>query len=185
MDPRQRMLQLLKTRGSKVLKPAMKFMGAPFMIADSVLQAQPDFERNAYSRSTVDPKHRFDYRDPDEDDSYDMIAEHAMQRQAKLSEIARLVRNRGGTTKEIQSIWKNPNVSKAFELGKNPGDLLRGAGRYIPKQNGAIADPSLPKYNNARMRVNPGYNATGEIPNYSNQQKIMNWLAEHGLTDTR
>ena len=189
MEPRQNILQLLSQSAGKAVKPAMKFFGGPFMLLDEVTKAQPSFEKTAYSRFMIDPKNRFNYRDPDEDESYDMIAEAAMERRAKLTEIATLVRQRGGTAEQIQAVWKDPDILKDFEVGKNPGDLLRGAGRYIPKQNGNIAKPRLPKYNNVQMKLSPGYNYNRTLPapfeQNSPDQMLINLLANMGLTDTR
>lgn len=81
---------------------------------------------------------------PGYDDSYDEIAEAAEARQKYLAEMAQFVRSQGGGARDVRSAW---NAYRG-KMPVNPADLLRGAGRDIPRQGGIV-------FSDRQYRVRP------------------------------
>jgi hypothetical protein len=181
MDPQQTALGLLSAQ--KIYGNALRFVGTPLGVLMDVADSQPSYQQAAYSRADVPPQYRFQYRPPDTDESYDMIAKAAMERRAKLDQIAKEVRARGHGPEVVQQAWKSPALAKMFNVGGNPNDLLRGAGRMTPKAGG-IQYPGLKEYGYAPMRVTPGYGATNAIPTKSRGQQLLEWLRDNGIIET-
>lgn len=181
MDPQQRALGLLAAQ--KIYSKALRFAGTPLGVLQSVTDEQPSFRQTAYSRADVPPQYRFQYRPPDSDESYDMIAKVAMERRAKLDQIAKETRARGYGPEVVEQAWKSPALGKMFGVPGNPNDLLRGAGRITPKAGG-VQYPGLKEYNYAPMRVTPGYRATNVIPTKSRGQQLLDWLRNNGIVET-
>lgn len=185
MDPRERLLGLLSAQNiRKAFTPIRKFVGAPLGVLDAVSEMQPSFMNAAYSRAMIPPQQRFNYRNPDADESYDMIAEVAQNRRAAMMQIAKAIRDTGGSSADVAAAWRDPSIMGRLNQSQpNPGDLLRGAGRITPKA-GMIQNPALPKYNNAPMSVTPGYAATNRIPTTGRAQQMLDFLRNQGLIET-
>jgi hypothetical protein len=76
-----------------------------------------------------------EYREYDQDVSYEMLGEMAQQRQQLFAAMAKKVRDAGGSNADVHAAFK---ILRKDPKLPNPGDYIRGAGITTPKMGAAI-----------------------------------------------
>ena len=141
-----RLLELLIGKHSKLAKQGLNVynkasVGTPRLLFDLLTARTPSDKAIEGGRYDMIPSAR---PLPGYDDSYDEIADAALARQKYLAEMAQFVRSQGGGAQDVRNAW---NAYRG-KMPVNPADLLRGAGRDIPKQGGIV-------FSDRQYRVRP------------------------------
>lgn len=136
MDPLDaRLLELLSGKHAKLAKQGLnvynKVTTGPRLLFELLTARTPSDKALERGKYDMIPSAR---PLPDYDVSYDEIAEAALARQRYLAEMAQFVRSQGGGARDVRDAWN----SYRGNMPVNPADLLRGAGRDIPKQGGVV-----------------------------------------------
>jgi hypothetical protein len=101
------------------------------LLKDLVLAPQSSFKEAEEGQHMIPPH----LRKPNASNSWELLQLIAQERQQQLQNIARQVRSKGGTTRDVQDMWE-----AVLQQGKmaNPGDFIRGSGLMVPRQGARV-----------------------------------------------
>ena len=100
-------------------------LNTAFQLGGYVLAPQSSFKEEEDGQYMIPPH----LRKPNANNSWELLQLIAQERQRQMQDIARQVRSKGGTTRDVQDMWQ---IARQQGGIANPGDFIRGAG--LPTQ---------------------------------------------------
>ena len=106
-------------------------LNTAFWLGDLVLAPQSSFKEEEDGQYMIPPH----LRKPNANNSWELLQLIAQERQQQLQNIARQVRSKGGTTRDVQDMWQTARQQGGIA---NPGDYIRGSGLMVPRQGARV-----------------------------------------------